>query len=208
MLLAPRHGFVFLAMRKTGSTAIEAAFRPYAQLAHQGGAPAIKHTNYADFQRFLEPYLAAKGWPRSSYEVVCVVREPLDWLSSWWRYRSRKELASPSHQNHRSYAGHVSAEQFAYAYMKGEGQLVARMVRPSEFVLPLPGRAEVDRVFRYDRLDLLISFLREKVGEEVEVSFKNVSPKEREFSLPETCERELREFFAPEYRIYGRALSG
>lgn len=67
------------------------------------------------------------------------------------------------------------------------------------------GQAEVDRIFRYDRLDLLVEFLCEKIGEDVEVGIKNVSP-ERSFSLSEECERELREFFRPEYRIYQRAI--
>jgi hypothetical protein len=65
----------------------------------------------------------------------------------------------------------------------------------------------VDRIFRYDRLDLLVDFLCEKVGEQVEVSSANTSP-ERSVSLSEECEIELREFFAPEYRIYERAIGG
>lgn len=119
MLLAPRYGFVFLAIPKTGTSAIETAFRPYAQVATQG-IPAIKHTRYAEFQRFLQPFLAAKGFPRDSYEVVCVFREPIDWLSSWWRYRSRGKLADHSSTKHHRYTGELSFEQFARAYMEGD----------------------------------------------------------------------------------------
>ena len=79
--------------------------------------------------------------------------------------------------------------------------------RPSRFVRPRSGQAEMDRIFRYDRLDLLVDFLCEKVGEEVEVGSANTSP-ERSFSLSEECEIELRKFFAPEYRIYERAIGG
>lgn len=190
MLLAPRKGFVFLAMTKTGSTSIERAFMPYSQVVLRGDA-LFKHTKYGLFQRTLQPFLAAKGFPRDSYEVVCVFREPIDWLSSWWRYRSREELADPSHHGHRNYTGHVPFKRFA---------------RPCSFVQPRPGQPEVDHVFRYDRLDLLVDFLCEKVGEEVKVGTKNVSPK-RPFSLSEECERELREFFEPEYRIYERAIT-
>jgi len=205
MLLAPAQGFVFLAAPKTGSTAIERAFLSYSQVILRGN-PGFKHTRYDGFQRFLQPFLAANGYPRDSYEVVCVVREPIDWLSSWWRYRSREELANPSHPNHRNYAGHASFEQFARAYMKG-GEQFARVGRPSRFVRPHPGESEVDRVFRYERLDLLVDFLYKKIGEEVEVGVKNVSPR-ISFSLSEGCERELREFFAPEYYIYERAVGG
>jgi hypothetical protein len=200
MLLAPSHGFVFLAIPKTGTSALETAFRPYAQVAPQG-IPAIKHTRYVEFQRFLQPFLAAKGFPRESYEVVCVFREPIDWLSSWWRYRSRGKLAEPSSPKHHRYTGDVSFEQFARAYMEGnngEG-------RQSKFVRARRGHAEVDRIFRYDRLDLLVNFLCEKIGKDVEVGIKNVSP-ERSFSLSKDCEGELRQFLRPEYRIYQRAI--
>jgi hypothetical protein len=205
MLLAPRHGFVFLAVPKTGSTAIEQAFRSYADMASRK-TPSFKHTRYAQFQRYLRPFLASKGFPRESYEVVCVFREPTDWLSSWWRYRSREELEDPSHPNHNNYAGHLSFEQFAYAYMQGDEQFAQGVGRQSEFVRPRRGQPKVDRIFRYDRLDLLVEFLCEKVGEEVKVSTKNVSPP-RPYSLSEECERELREFFALEYRIYEQAIA-
>jgi hypothetical protein len=205
MLLAPNKGFVFLAVTKTGSTAIESAFGPYSQVVLQRG-PTFKHTRYAQFQRFLQPFLAAKGFPRDSYEVVCVAREPIDWLSSWWRYRSREALADRSNRAYRNYTGHLSFEQFAKMYMTGDNQ-VARIGRPSEIIRPRPGQVKVDRVFCYDRLDLLIDFLCEKVGEEVEVAARNVSP-ERSFSLSEECEHELRTFFEPEYRIYEQAIVG
>ena|SRR5215218_8099151 len=205
MLLAPAKGFVFLAVTKTGSTAIERAFAKYSQVVAQR-APAFKHTTYPQFQRFLQPFLASKGYPRDSYEVVCVIREPIDWLSSWWRYRSREDLADPSHPRHHNYVGRVSFEQYAHAYMKGDEQF-AQVGRQSGFVRPRRGQATVDRIFRYDRFDLLVDFLCEKVGEEVDVGARNVSPK-LSFSLSEECERELRKFFAPEYRIYERAIGG
>jgi hypothetical protein len=201
MLLAPSHGFVFIAIPKTGTSAIETAFRPYAQVAPQG-IPAIKHTTYVEFQRFLQPFLANKGFPRDSYEVVCVFREPIDWLSSWWRYRSREKLADPSSPRHHRYTGDVSFEQFARAYLEGNNG----ESRQSRFVRARRGHAEVDRIFRYDRLDLLVDYLCEKIGEDVQVGIKNVSP-ERPFSLSEECERELKEFLRLEYRIYRRATS-
>lgn len=204
MLLAPRHGFVFLAMPRAASTSIEQAFRPYAELPVQKNP--FKHTTYEEFQRFVRPYLEAKGFGRDSYEVVCAVREPIDWLNSWWRYRSREELADPSHRNHQNYAGHVSFEQFVRAYVERKEQFArledpAGVRRPADFVRARPGQPEIDRVFRFDRLDLLVEYLREKVGREVKVRVKNVAP-ERSLSLSGECERELRAFFAPEYEIY------
>jgi hypothetical protein len=203
VLLAPGKGFVFLALTKSGSTSIETAFMTHSQMILRK-PPSIKHTPYAEFQRFLQPFLNSRGFPRESYEVVCAFREPIDWLSSWWRYRSREKLANPTDPKHRNYTGGASFEHFARAYMEGSERF-AKVGRPSRFVRPCPGEAEVDRIFRYDRLDLLVDFLCEKVGEEVEVGSANTSP-ERSFSLSEECEIELREFFAPEYCIYERAI--
>jgi len=203
VLLAPGKGFVFLAPTKTGSTSIETAFLRHSQMILLK-PPAIKHTDYAGFQRFLQPFLNSRGFPRESYEVVCAFREPIDWLSSWWRYRSRQKLANPTNPRHCNYTGDVSFEQFARAYMEGSEQF-AQVGRLSSFVRPCLGEAEVDRIFRYDRLDLLIDFLCEKVGKEVEVGSANTSPK-RSFSLSEECEIELRGYLAPEYRIYERAI--
>ena len=205
MLLAPGKGFVFLATTKTGSTSIESAFCPHSQIVLQS-PPSFKHTTYAGFQRFLQPYLASGGFPRESYEVVCAFREPIDWLSSWWRYRSREQLANPINPRHRNYTGDVSFDEFARAYMEGSEQF-AKVGRPSRFLRPRPGEAEVDRIFRYERLDLLVDYLCEKVGDEVEVGSANASP-ERSYVLSEDCETELREFFAPEYRIYEGAIGG
>jgi hypothetical protein len=205
LLLAPGKGFVFLAATKCGSTSIEAAFMPHSQIILQN-PPNIKHANYAGFQRFLQPFLASAGFPRESYEVVCAFREPIDWLSSWWRYRSRAQLANSSNPRHRNYTGDVSFERFANAYMEGDAQF-ARVGRQARFVRSSSGEAEVDRIFRYERLDLLIDYLCDKVGESVEVGYANTSP-ERSYSLSEECEAELREFFAPEYRIYQRAIGG
>lgn len=207
MLLAPKKGFVFLAMTKSASTSIERAFGRHSALtAH---AAWLKHVPYRDFQGYLEPLLAEKDFPRESYEVACVMREPVDWLFSWWRYRSRHELAG----SRRRYAGGVPFEEFARLYMRhhrGEPlpreARFAQLGRQSAFVEPVPGGRPIDRIFRYDRLDLAVDFLAEKVKERVELGLENVSP-ERTFSLSPEVERELRAFLAPETSIYERAIS-
>jgi hypothetical protein len=114
-------------------------------------------------------------------------------------------LANPSRRNHPNYAGHLSFEQFVRAYMDGDDQF-AQVGRQAKFVRPRGEQAGVDRLFRYDRLNLLVAYLCEKVGEEVKIGTSNVSPR-RSVYLSEECERELREFFAPEYRIYEGAIA-
>lgn len=210
MLIAPKKGFVFLAFTKAASTSIESAFGPHVD----GGfyANPFKHTRYDQFQRHIQPFLKAKGFERSSYEVLCVSREPIDWLFSWWRYRSRDQLASRRRSHKRShYAGHVTFEEFVQAYMRhhrGEGrpeESYAHLGRPSRFVQSLPGKPDLDRIYRYDRLDLLVKFLSKKIGQKVSLGAENASPP-REFSLSDECYKELREFMEPDYAVYENAI--
>ena len=78
----------FLATPKTGSTAIAAALESLAALSIQR-PPILKHTTVHRYRRFLGPYLkAASG---EDFTVVALMREPRDWLGSWYRYRQRED---------------------------------------------------------------------------------------------------------------------
>lgn len=211
MLVAPAKGFVFLAVPKTGTTAIERAFGRFAQGTFQ--RDPFKHARYDNFQTYVQPFLEAKGYERSSYEVVCVVREPIEWLFSWYRYRSREDLAKPSAKRHRNFSGNVSFDDFVQAYMKRhrEGRVTAetryaKVGRATQFVRPLDGEPAIDRIFRYDHLNLLVDFLCDKVGKTVEIEARNVSP-ERRYTLSPKVEEDLRAFFEPEYRLYEDAIT-
>jgi hypothetical protein len=91
-------------------------------------------------------------------------------------------------------------EEFARAYIN-DTHPFARVGRQAQMVQARPKQNGIDRIFRYERLDLLIEFLCEKVGEDIEVGHSNVSP-EMPYELSEECERELREYLTDEYRIY------
>jgi hypothetical protein len=115
MIAAPQHGLLFLAMPKCASTAIEAALEPHGQVVTRGN-PGLKHMHYRGFERFVQPMLRRTGHPRHSYDVVCIFREPVHWLHSWWRYRARPELRRPESVRHANYPGDVSFATFCDAY--------------------------------------------------------------------------------------------
>lgn len=209
MLLAPKKGFVFLAMTKSASTAIETAFGPYADVWLRTNP--FKHTIYEGFMRLLEPYLDWKGFPRDSYEVTAVMRDPIDWLASWWRFRTRKALARRAPEK---YAGDVTFDDFARAYLldqRGETlsenvRFAQQMGRPSDMLRIPEGAPPIDRIFRYDRIDVVANYFSDKVGAKVSVGVENRSPK-REVTLSDEVRRQLTEFYAPEYEIYNNAES-
>jgi hypothetical protein len=88
MLVFWKAKLVLLAVPKTGTTALEAAFGPWADGAFLN-PPRLKHMTLRRYRRQLAPILEQEDGP--PLEVMAVMREPVDWLSSWYRYRSRPE---------------------------------------------------------------------------------------------------------------------
>lgn len=206
MIAAPRHGFVFLAMPKCASTAIERCLDPFGQLLTRG-EPALKHMTYRGFEQTVQPLLARCGYPRERYEVLCVFREPIEWLHSWWRYRARASLARPDAVRHRNYTGDVTFEQFCRAYIDGSEPYATTVGRQSRFVRGGAQLVGVDRIFRYDDLPAFGDHVAHRLGRRIDLRLHNVSPRGA-LMLPPATRAALREHLTPEYAIYDRVTVG
>lgn len=193
VIAAPQKGIVFLATPKCASTSIEEVLTPYAQVILKG-LPSVKHTHYRGFRRFIEPLLAARGFPRDRYEVVCLMREPTDWLHSWYRYRSREGMAGKP-----NFTGGMTFDAFVRAYL--EGVPPATVGRQADFVRDNDGSLGVDRLFRYEDLGRFVTYLEGKLGAKVELPARNTSPV-REVPLSEDLQRELHTHLARDYELY------
>ena len=79
----------FLATPKTGSTAIAAALESLAAVSIQR-PPLLKHTTVHRYRRFIGPYLEAAS--KDTFTLVALMREPRDWLGSWYRFRQRDDV--------------------------------------------------------------------------------------------------------------------
>jgi hypothetical protein len=182
----------FLATPKTGSTAIEAALESLAAMSVQR-PPVLKHTTVHRYRRFLGPYLeAASG---HEFTLVALMREPRDWLGSWYRYRQRPEVSDPA----KSTAG-ISFDAFVTAYCTDPQPEFAAVGSQSRFLLPkkYPG---VDRLFRYDQIDGFVAFLEDRLDCEIILPRLNVSPAADMALSPET-EALLRRTASADFELY------
>ena len=84
--VAPR--LVLLSIPKTGTTALEAALAPKAEMVLRS-RPEIKHLTMSQYNLRIEPLL--RNIPGPPFRVAAVVREPISWLGSWYRYRQRPQ---------------------------------------------------------------------------------------------------------------------
>ncbi len=156
----------FLATPKTGSTAIAAALESLAAVSIQR-PPLLKHTTVHRYRRFVGPYLEAAS--KDTFTLVALMREPRDWLGSWYRFRQREETEAD-----RSTA-RMSFDDFVQAWCQDPRPAFADVGSQARFLRPRQG-VGVDRLFRYEEIDGFVAFLEDRLDCEVILPRLNVSP--------------------------------
>lgn len=182
----------FLATPKTGSTAIEVALESLSALAIQR-PPILKHTTVRRFHRFIGPYLATASG--DDFTVTALMREPRDWLGSWYRYRQRQDVTDPKKST-----TNISFDDFVRAYCRETPPDFAAVGSQAQFLRPRNEKG-VDRLFRYDQIDQFIDFLEDRLGCEIILPRINVSPA-AEMDLSTATEALLRQHCADDFALY------
>ncbi len=196
MLVFWKERLVFLAVPKTGTTAIEGALAPRAALVMRD-PPVIKHTPLYRYRRFIGPWFAAAGGPEM--ETMAVLRHPVDWLGSWYRYRSRGDVAGTPNSTR-----DISFDDFVLEYCKGKPAPVAAVGSQAKFIQDAEGGPGVTHLFRYEDQSRLIGFLEERLRLRLELPRLNVSPA-RDLQLSAEVEARLRDRRAAEFSAWEAA---
>src|SRR5690606_10058336 len=170
MLIFIKPRIVLLSVPKTGTTALEEALAPKAEIVLRT-RPEIKHLNLKQYRARIRPLLAPLGNPE--FQTVAVIREPLEWLRSWYRFRARDPLIGhpPSTAPTsfvRSPADHLLEMANRPAY--------ARLGRQSDLLTDQQGNIAVDYIFRYEAMPALTEFLSRRLETPIRLPRRNVSP--------------------------------
>ncbi|MBC2833949.1 gamma-glutamyl kinase [Gemmobacter straminiformis] len=178
LLVLEASRLVFLANPKTATQSVRAMLRPRALSGEWQNDPNARHAGIAPFDRKWRKLVEERvGGP---VEVFAVVRAPLARLDSWYRYRQRNPAGEA-----RSTQG-MGFEDFLRAVLSDPVPDFARVGAQDRFVGWTGARAGVDVLFDYDRLDLMMDFLADRVGQRLHLPQKNVSPVPRA-ALPEVA---------------------
>ncbi|MFQ6549000.1 gamma-glutamyl kinase [Aestuariibius sp. 2305UL40-4] len=196
MLVFWNQGLVLLAMPKTATTALLGGLRKYAT-AIVTQPPEIKHVPYYRYRRFLHPFYQRAGG--KEMETVAVVREPSDWLGSWYRYRHREAIAGE-----RNSTRDISFDDFVAQYLEEKPKPFARVGSQSKFLRDNDGVIGVTYLFPYEDLDDLVEFFSDRIGEVITLPVKNVSPK-MNLSLDPALKKRLMAERAEEYEVWDAA---
>lgn len=198
MLVFWREKLVFLAVPKTGTTALEGALAPKAAAVFRD-PPILKHTPIYRYKRFVLPLLQKAG--DNDLETLAVVRHPVSWLGSWYRYRHRDDLVG--HQN--STRG-KTFDEFVEEYCRGKPEPFAGVGSQAKFVGDGEGSVDCDHLFRYEAQEPLYRFFEERLDMKLETKALNVSPS-MELTLSPRVEEKLRRKKAAEFEVWEKARS-
>ena len=181
----------FLATPKTGSTAIAAALESLAAVSIQR-PPLLKHSTVHRYRRFIGPYLEAAS--KDTFTLVALMREPTDWLGSWYRFRQREETEAGKSTRD------ISFDEFVRAWCREDRPEFADVGSQERFLRPRQG-VGVDRLFRYEEIDTFVHFLEDRLNCEITLPRINVSPSGATDLTPAT-EALMRDVAADDYSMY------
>lgn len=193
MLVFFKERLAFLSVPKTGTTAYETALRDRADMVISE-PPLLKHAPVYRYNRFLRPMF--KNVCDAEMELMAVMREPVSWLGSWYRYRRRPFMAGKPNSTH-----DVSFDEFVLAYMKGKRPSFAEVGSQAKFLKAQENGTAVTHFFRYEDQPRLKGFLEDRLGVKLSLGQENVSPK-MALELSADTESRFRRKFADEFALY------
>lgn len=193
MLIFPIQKLVLLSVPKTGSTAYEAALKAHAGISVTA-PPELKHSPVFRYNRFFRSMV--ERFVGDEVDIVAVMREPVSWLGSWYRYRSRDALAGQP-QSTRG----LSFEEFVEGYCRGAQPAWARVGSQAKFLEPQRNGTRATHLFRYEEPDGVRAFLEGRLGVALELGTHNRSPA-RGLELSGRMETRLRRKYASDFALY------
>ncbi len=193
MLVFWKENLVLLAVPKTGSTALQGALAPRASVVVRD-PPHLKHAPCYRYKRFLKPYFVQAGGQKP--ELMAIVRNPIDWLGSWYRYRTRKDLIGHENSTH-----NVSFDDFVLEYCKGQPAPFANVGSQNKFLRINDGDIGAEHLFQYEQWDKVIDYLEDRLDFKITLKQQNVSPP-MALTLSHEAEAKLREKRAAEFEIW------
>lgn len=195
MLVFYEERLAFLSVPKTGTTAYEAALGPRADMVISE-PPMLKHAPVYRYNRFIRPMFDRVC--DVELELMAVMREPVSWLSSWYRYRRRPFMKDKPNNTF-----DITFDEFVLAYLRGDKPGFADVGSQANFMKARPNGTGISHYFRYEDQSRLQAFLCERLDVELDLEQRNVSP-QIEVSLDPDVAQRYRRKCAEEFDLYAQ----
>ena len=202
-----RFGFVVLSMPKCASTSLQQALTPVCDVRFKDH---MKHVDYAFVESWVLPMLRARRAPAAfSPRIFCMMRDPVDWLYSWYRYSwdeaGRPTAAGGAPGSRQPYASFAA---FLDAYFSARPPRIGGVLRQTDFLRGRDGKPSGIELFRFEAHDRLVATLEALCGQKLDLKVTNQSRPRRDSDLGGIDLLALRRRLAPEYAVYDAIPAG
>lgn len=199
MLVFFKERLAFLSVPKTGTTAYQTALAPRADMVITD-PPLLKHAPVYRYNRFIRPMFL--NVCDTEMELMAVMRHPVSWLSSWYRYRQRPFMKDRPNNTHG-----ISFDEFVLAYMKGNRPGFAEVGSQLKFLEQQPNGTGITHLFAYENQPRLQEFLEDRLTVKLDLARENVSPA-IDVTLSPGVEERFRRKFTEEFSLYDGISNG
>ncbi|SDE59363.1 sulfotransferase family 2 domain-containing protein [Ruegeria marina] len=188
--------FIFVANTKTASTSIEAALMRYSDIV-RAGDPRRKHTSLYEGIRTYPVVFRNPHHRPESYFKFGVMRDPIEWIGSWYRYRSGNKVESPLPAD-MSFADFWARADWNIRFGNGQKHLQRNM-----FTTP-DGDLLADVIIPYHKVSEMFAEICTLLKIDDPLPRKNVSQRTDTGWIPQDLLEEMRTFYAEDYALYNR----
>lgn len=193
MLISTSRRFIFAANTKTASTSIEHVLTPYSDIVYDG-EPAIKHMPLVAARQRHPELFDAEG--DGGFFRFGVMRDPLDWIASWYRYRSGNEVESPLPSD-MTFADFWERKDWNILHPNGRGKYLQ-----SDIFCDAEGAVLADVILPYHTLEPVFFEICDHLGVARTLPRKNVSRNAGDTSvIPQNLQEEVRAFYEDDYAL-------
>ena len=195
MMVFLRHNLAFLSIPKTGTHAYQALLGDRADVIFRH-PQHLKHMGLRRFENRVVPLLDLQ----KPIEIFGIIREPVDWLGSWFRYRARPEIRHrPASTLGRTF------DAFVEAYLSDKPPPFAQVGSQADLIAPEGHAGRVQHLYKYDHPEAIADFLENRLNTSLrDLPVVNTSPK-AELALDPGLRQQLERKRAREFQLYALA---
>lgn len=196
MLIGVEKRFVFIANSKTASTSIERALIAEAEI-HRGGPDRRKHVFLRQAVRQYDFLFGRKKYAPETFFKFGVMRDPVDWVQSWYRYRLGNKVNNPLPEG-------TTFEEF-WRKRVNRSKKKNQKTLQRDYFTRLNGELLADYIIPYHELADHFNLLAAEMGVATKLPKVNVSKlKNLDQELPEALVEEIRDYYSEDYELFNR----
>lgn len=194
MLIGVEKRFIFVANTKAASTSVEHLLLPYSDIVRSGNSQR-KHIPMKQVLNSYPFLFEQPNFQPDSFFRFGVMRHPLEWIKSWYRYRKGNKVTNPLAEN-MDFSAFWAQKDWNILRADRTKHLQSQMFY-SPHDEPL-----MDVIIPHHRLDEMFGNICEKLEIKGSLAQKNASLLKDTEIIPETLKSEILEFYAKDFALF------